>query len=321
MPHPKARRRARRASISLVFPMFDEEENVGPLLALGARAWRRDSPATSRSSSSTTARATVRRPSSKRDNGVEPARAAAAPSDATSATARRCDRGCAPRAATSSSSPTPTSSSTCARSRTCSHTPSDFDIVAGYRAPRRDPWRRRVLALGWGVLVRALFGLRVRDIDCAFKVFRRPVLDALPIASIGAFVNTEVLLRARGSGFRIQRGSGDAPPARRGPREGGDAARRAARARRTRHAVPRAARRGAGPCLAAARSGRSRANLNGNDPDRDARRPARCSSRSGDVTECRYIWPSSARFRSRIRRDRRSSSPTRRARSRRRASA
>ncbi len=80
----------------------------------------------------------------------------------------------------------------------------DFDIVAGYRASRRDPFRRRVLALGWGVLVRALFGLRVRDIDCAFKVFRRPVLDALPIASIGAFVNTELLLRARRAGFRIR---------------------------------------------------------------------------------------------------------------------
>ena len=80
----------------------------------------------------------------------------------------------------------------------------DFDIVAGYRAPRRDPWRRRVLAFGWAALVDALFGLRVRDIDCAFKVFRRPVLDALPIESIGAFVNTELLLRARGKGFRIR---------------------------------------------------------------------------------------------------------------------
>lgn len=80
----------------------------------------------------------------------------------------------------------------------------DFDIVAGYRAPRRDPWRRRVFAFGWAALVRILFGLRVRDIDCAFKVFHRPVLDALPIESIGAFVNTELLLRARGKGFRIR---------------------------------------------------------------------------------------------------------------------
>jgi len=79
----------------------------------------------------------------------------------------------------------------------------DFDIVAGYRAPRRDPWPRRVLAFGWATLVRAVFGLRVRDIDCAFKVFRREVIDAIEIGSLGAFVNTEILLRAERQGFRI----------------------------------------------------------------------------------------------------------------------
>jgi len=78
-----------------------------------------------------------------------------------------------------------------------------FGIVAGYRAPRRDPWGRHVLAWGWGVLVNALFGLGVRDIDCAFKLFRREVLDAIPIASLGAFVNTEMLVRARAAGFNI----------------------------------------------------------------------------------------------------------------------
>jgi len=77
------------------------------------------------------------------------------------------------------------------------------DIVAGYRAPRRDPWPRRVLAFGWGAIVRTVFGLRVRDIDCAFKLFRREVIDAIEIESIGAFVNTEILLRAERAGFRI----------------------------------------------------------------------------------------------------------------------
>ncbi len=79
----------------------------------------------------------------------------------------------------------------------------DFDIVAGYRSPRRDPWPRRLLAWGWGCIIRALFGLRIRDIDCAFKVFRRPVLDGIPIESIGAFVNTEMLVRAAAAGCRI----------------------------------------------------------------------------------------------------------------------
>ena len=78
-----------------------------------------------------------------------------------------------------------------------------FDIVAGYRSPRRDPWPRSLLAFGWGALVRALFGLRVRDIDCAFKVFHRHVVEAMPIASLGAFVNTEILVRAQAAGYRI----------------------------------------------------------------------------------------------------------------------
>jgi glycosyltransferase involved in cell wall biosynthesis len=80
----------------------------------------------------------------------------------------------------------------------------EFEIVAGYRAPRRDPWARRLIAAVWGRLVDLLFDLRVRDIDCAFKVFHREVLDAIPIESIGAFVNTEILARARAAGFRIK---------------------------------------------------------------------------------------------------------------------
>jgi len=80
----------------------------------------------------------------------------------------------------------------------------EFDIVAGYRAPRRDPWARRWIARIWGALVRRLFDLRVRDIDCAFKIFRREVLDTIPIDSIGAFVNTEILARAIASGFEIK---------------------------------------------------------------------------------------------------------------------
>lgn len=79
-----------------------------------------------------------------------------------------------------------------------------FEIVAGYRAPRRDPWLRRAIAATWGGIVRMLFALPVRDIDCAFKVFHRSVLEAIPIQSVGAFVNTEILVRARAAGFRIK---------------------------------------------------------------------------------------------------------------------
>lgn len=80
----------------------------------------------------------------------------------------------------------------------------EFEIVAGYRDPRRDPWPRRVIAATWGWLARVVFDLRVRDIDCAFKVFQRRVLEEIELSSIGAFVNTELLVRARAAGHRIR---------------------------------------------------------------------------------------------------------------------
>ncbi len=78
------------------------------------------------------------------------------------------------------------------------------DIVAGYRSPRRDPLTRRLLARVWGLLVRWLYGVRIRDVDCAFKLFRRSVLDTIPIESVSAFINTEILVRAGAAGFRIR---------------------------------------------------------------------------------------------------------------------
>ncbi|MFT5440966.1 MAG: glycosyltransferase involved in cell wall biosynthesis [Myxococcota bacterium] len=79
----------------------------------------------------------------------------------------------------------------------------EYDIVAGYRAQRSDPWHRRLLAGTWGAIVRSVFSLEVRDIDCAFKLFRRQVIDTIEIESIGAFVNTEILVRASAAGYRI----------------------------------------------------------------------------------------------------------------------
>ncbi len=79
----------------------------------------------------------------------------------------------------------------------------EFDIVAGFRAPRRDPWNRRLNAWAWGRLVNATFDLRIRDVNCAFKLFRREVLDGIHLRSDGAFVNTELLARARSHGWRI----------------------------------------------------------------------------------------------------------------------
>ncbi|HMB71215.1 MAG TPA: glycosyltransferase family 2 protein, partial [bacterium] len=49
----------------------------------------------------------------------------------------------------------------------------DYDIVCGFRIYRFDPFSRLVLSWGYNLLVRILFRIRVRDVDCAFKLFRR----------------------------------------------------------------------------------------------------------------------------------------------------
>lgn len=69
-------------------------------------------------------------------------------------------------------------------------------IAVGYRANRQDPWRRKFFSWGYNRLVRLLLNTRVRDCDCALKVFHRDVLADLLPESRGFFVNAEMLHRA-----------------------------------------------------------------------------------------------------------------------------
>ena len=69
------------------------------------------------------------------------------------------------------------------------------DVVAGYRLNRQDAMVRRLNAYGWNLLVRVLFYVPVRDIDCAFKLFDRRVLEEVDIESVGAMVNTELMVK------------------------------------------------------------------------------------------------------------------------------
>ena len=79
------------------------------------------------------------------------------------------------------------------------------DMIAGYRIDRKDPVMRKLNAWAWGTLVRTLFGLhgKVRDIDCAFKLFRRRVVDENTFVAEGALISTELLVRAKKLGYRF----------------------------------------------------------------------------------------------------------------------
>lgn len=77
-----------------------------------------------------------------------------------------------------------------------------YDAVIGYRLDRQDSRLRKLNTFLWTRLVRRAFDLRVRDVDCAFKLLRRSALDTLPaLESDGALVSTELLVRWRRAGF------------------------------------------------------------------------------------------------------------------------
>jgi glycosyltransferase involved in cell wall biosynthesis len=80
----------------------------------------------------------------------------------------------------------------------------DADLVLGYRIKRSDPPHRLLNAWLYKRLIRALFGLRVRDIDCAYKLIRRSVLDAMDLEAEGALLSAELLIKARRLGFRMR---------------------------------------------------------------------------------------------------------------------
>jgi len=78
------------------------------------------------------------------------------------------------------------------------------DIVAAYRHDRTsEGWLRTVYTFAYNHLIRILFGLKVRDVNFAFKLFRRSVLHRFPLRSSGSFIDAEFLLRARKHGCPI----------------------------------------------------------------------------------------------------------------------
>jgi len=79
----------------------------------------------------------------------------------------------------------------------------DYDLVCGFRIYRFDPFTRLFLSWGYNLLVRILFRIRIRDIDCAFKLFRREIFDRIHIESKNFFVDTEILAQAKAYGMRM----------------------------------------------------------------------------------------------------------------------
>ena len=71
----------------------------------------------------------------------------------------------------------------------------EYDAVLGYRIDRQDTWMRRVNAWGWKMLVGMVFGIHVRDVDCAFKLYPADFFHEYKLETRGAMINTEILYK------------------------------------------------------------------------------------------------------------------------------
>jgi len=84
----------------------------------------------------------------------------------------------------------------------------EADMLVAYRFDRTAEGMRRALyTWGYSVIIRALFGLKIRDVNFAFKLFRRRLLDRFVLKSGGSFIDAELVVRTlKASGQIIQIG-------------------------------------------------------------------------------------------------------------------
>jgi glycosyltransferase involved in cell wall biosynthesis len=80
----------------------------------------------------------------------------------------------------------------------------DYDVIVGYRVKRKDSCHRILLAKVWNGLVRFLLELKIRDVNCAFKLVKKETIDEMTLHSTGAVISAELLVKAKLMGYRIK---------------------------------------------------------------------------------------------------------------------
>jgi glycosyltransferase involved in cell wall biosynthesis len=81
----------------------------------------------------------------------------------------------------------------------------EYDVIWGYRRDRQDPVMRKINGWGWNFLSGLLLGFHVRDVDCAFRVVNKKVIEKIPHleSTRGGMISPELLAKAKNAGFKI----------------------------------------------------------------------------------------------------------------------
>jgi len=79
----------------------------------------------------------------------------------------------------------------------------DVDFVNGYKIGRSDPLHRKVIGKAYHTFVRTMFGLRLRDVDCDFRLMRRAVFEKVVLTRSSGVICVELMKKVQDHGFRI----------------------------------------------------------------------------------------------------------------------
>jgi glycosyltransferase involved in cell wall biosynthesis len=79
----------------------------------------------------------------------------------------------------------------------------DVDMVTGYKISRSDPWYRIVIGRVYHHTVKFLFRLRVRDVDCDFRLMRREIFQRVPLEGDTGVICLEMMRKIQDAGFRV----------------------------------------------------------------------------------------------------------------------
>jgi|TARA_B100002003_G_C14095779_1_gene527076 glycosyltransferase involved in cell wall biosynthesis len=79
-----------------------------------------------------------------------------------------------------------------------------YDVIAGYRIERHDPKTRVITSRIYNMMMRLMFGAKERDLDCAFRLVNKRVINNISLICSTGVATTELLAKARKKGFKIK---------------------------------------------------------------------------------------------------------------------
>ena len=79
----------------------------------------------------------------------------------------------------------------------------DVDWVNGWKISRSDPLHRIIIGRAYHHAVKLLFGLKVRDVDCDFRLMRRRIFDVVRLEKNSGVICLEMMKKFQDAGFRV----------------------------------------------------------------------------------------------------------------------